>query len=165
MSSILDGYRLLLPLVSSSAGSLIKPTLSTRETLSLIIDDILSHPLQFEKILDRCVETARMHLAHRCTIHSFGSSLAGNSLSATLKRQTDLEVTLDQSSVQTPLLSGIDERSSSSRKPKIAIVGMAGRFPSAADHDKLWDLLEAGLDVHRKASHPSLSFGWFQRNS
>ncbi|KAL8723506.1 MAG: hypothetical protein Q9225_000239 [Loekoesia sp. 1 TL-2023] len=27
---------------------------------------------------------------------------------------------------------------------------MAGRFPNAADHEKFWELLEAGLDVHRK---------------
>jgi len=32
----------------------------------------------------------------------------------------------------------------------IAIVGMAGRFPDAADHEKFWDLLEKGLDVHRE---------------
>jgi hypothetical protein len=33
---------------------------------------------------------------------------------------------------------------------KIAIVGMAGRFPNAADHEKFWKLLENGLDVHRE---------------
>jgi acyl transferase domain-containing protein len=34
-------------------------------------------------------------------------------------------------------------------KPSIAIVGMAGRFPEAADTDRLWELLQAGRDVHR----------------
>jgi hypothetical protein len=33
---------------------------------------------------------------------------------------------------------------------KIAIIGMAGRFPGAADHEKFWQLLEQGLDLHRK---------------
>ena len=37
-----------------------------------------------------------------------------------------------------------------SKKPKLAIVGMAGRFPNAADHEKFWELLEAGLDVHKR---------------
>jgi iron transport multicopper oxidase len=27
---------------------------------------------------------------------------------------------------------------------------MAGRFPDAASHEKLWELLEKGLDVHRE---------------
>lgn len=31
----------------------------------------------------------------------------------------------------------------------IALEGMAGRFPDATDHEKFWDLLEKGLDVHR----------------
>lgn len=33
---------------------------------------------------------------------------------------------------------------------KIAIVGMAGRFPDAADHEAFWNVLEKGLDVHRE---------------
>lgn len=33
---------------------------------------------------------------------------------------------------------------------KIAIIGMSGRFPSAANHDALWGLLMAGLDVHKE---------------
>lgn len=37
-----------------------------------------------------------------------------------------------------------------SGRTKLAIVGMAGRFPDAASHEKLWELLERGLDVHRK---------------
>jgi hypothetical protein len=36
------------------------------------------------------------------------------------------------------------------RNAKIAIVGMAGRFPNAADHEAFWQLLEQGLDVHRE---------------
>ncbi|KAF4633175.1 hypothetical protein G7Y89_g4946 [Cudoniella acicularis] len=35
-------------------------------------------------------------------------------------------------------------------REKLAIVGMAGRFPDAETHEKLWELLEKGLDVHRE---------------
>jgi hypothetical protein len=38
------------------------------------------------------------------------------------------------------------------RNAKIAIIGMAGRFPNAADHEAFWQLLEQGLDVHREVS-------------
>ncbi|KAI4129005.1 MAG: hypothetical protein LQ338_002472 [Usnochroma carphineum] len=150
VSSVLDSHHLSLPLVSSSAGCLVNSSLTTREIFCIIIDDVLSHPLHLDKILDRCVDAARTQLAQRCTIHSLGPSLAGNSLSATLMKQTGIEVTLDQSSVQPPLINGISGSTRGSSKSKIAIVGMAGRFPDAADHDKLWELLEAGLDVHRK---------------
>lgn len=42
---------------------------------------------------------------------------------------------------------------SSSTKPsdaKIAIIGMSGRFPDAADVEEFWNLLYQGLDVHRR---------------
>lgn len=41
-------------------------------------------------------------------------------------------------------------KASNPRRSKLAIVGMAGRFPNAADHEKFWNLLEAGLDVHKR---------------
>ena len=149
-SSVLAGYTLLLPLLSSSTGSLYDPHLSTRDLLSLIIHDIVSRPLQLERLLDRCVEIAKSHPNSQCTIHSFSPSLAGSSLLATLKKETDIDVTLDQPPAQTSLVTDINEKPRSSKKSKIAIVGMAGRFPNAADHEKFWELLEAGLDVHRK---------------
>lgn len=35
------------------------------------------------------------------------------------------------------------------KKPKLAIVGMSGRFPGASNNDAFWDLLYQGLDVHK----------------
>ncbi|MCJ1283716.1 hypothetical protein MMC26_003047 [Xylographa opegraphella] len=43
-------------------------------------------------------------------------------------------------------------RESKSSNSKIAIVGLAGRFPSAADSEILWELLQKGLDVHREVT-------------
>ncbi|KUI53252.1 Conidial yellow pigment biosynthesis polyketide synthase [Cytospora mali] len=36
-----------------------------------------------------------------------------------------------------------------SKKPKLAIIGMSGRFPGAKDNEAFWDLLYKGLDVHK----------------
>ncbi|KAL8944057.1 MAG: hypothetical protein Q9211_000722 [Gyalolechia sp. 1 TL-2023] len=126
------------------------PSLGIRDLLSLIIHDIISHPVQLEKVLNRCANVAKDISANRCTILTFGPSLAGGSLLAVLKRETSVDVTLNQPSTQPPVIRSLDERAGRSRKPKIAIVGMAGRFPDAADHEKFWELLESGLDVHRK---------------
>lgn len=35
------------------------------------------------------------------------------------------------------------------KKPKLAIIGMSGRFPSANDNQAFWELLYQGLDVHK----------------
>ncbi|KAL9604622.1 MAG: hypothetical protein Q9219_000342 [cf. Caloplaca sp. 3 TL-2023] len=149
-SNVLDGYHLLLPVISSSTGSPFDPHLSTRDLLSLVIRDILIQPLHLEKILDQCVDTAKTCSARQCMIHSFGQALAGSSMMAALKREANIEATLDQPSTQIATPEAIHNRPERSRKSKIAIVGMAGRFPNAADHEKFWELLEAGLDVHRK---------------
>ena len=34
-------------------------------------------------------------------------------------------------------------------KPKLAIIGISGRFPGAKDTEAFWDLLHQGLDVHK----------------
>ncbi|KAL2170142.1 hypothetical protein VTG60DRAFT_5164 [Thermothelomyces hinnuleus] len=34
-------------------------------------------------------------------------------------------------------------------KPKLAIIGMSGRFPGAKDNEAFWRVLEQGLDVHK----------------
>jgi acyl transferase domain-containing protein len=69
-----------------------------------------------------------------------------------LKAQTDLEIILRRplaAAKQTSAATGDDHRATG--RAKLAIVGMAGRFPDAASHEKLWELLEKGLDVHREA--------------
>ena len=38
---------------------------------------------------------------------------------------------------------------SSPQQPKLAIIGMSGRFPGAKDNEAFWDLLYQGLDVHK----------------
>jgi len=40
---------------------------------------------------------------------------------------------------------------STPKTPKLAIIGMSGRFPGAKDVDAFWDLLYQGLDVHKPA--------------
>ena len=37
----------------------------------------------------------------------------------------------------------------SPKQPKLAIIGMSGRFPGAKDNEAFWDLLHQGLDVHK----------------
>ncbi|KAK4227269.1 hypothetical protein QBC38DRAFT_499531 [Podospora fimiseda] len=39
--------------------------------------------------------------------------------------------------------------SSTPRNPKLAIIGMSGRFPDAKDNDAFWNILYNGLDVHK----------------
>ncbi|KAL8817389.1 MAG: hypothetical protein Q9223_003773 [Gallowayella weberi] len=121
--------------------------MNTRDLLEDVIHDILSYPMRLEKIIERCLEIAREGSAQRCTIHSFDSSLTANSLVAQVRKRVDAEIVICQPSARS---SGAEMRPNTSSKTKIAIVGMAGRFLSAADLESFWHLLEAGSDVHKK---------------
>lgn len=87
-------------------------------------------------------------------MHLWDSSLSAMSLFTNVRKEAGIEVVLNEHSVHSPDLASLQRSSGTSKKSKIAVVGMAGRFPSAADHEKLWKLLEAGLDVHRKVRRP-----------
>lgn len=69
-----------------------------------------------------------------------------------VKSVTEADVTFHDDHTHAEMPKSLGQSPSNSRRPRLAIVGMAGRFPNAADHSKFWDLLESGLDVHRKVS-------------
>jgi len=73
-----------------------------------------------------------------------------NSLATVLKAQTSLEIDLPRSLSAIPENPAPSNEINGTGRTKLAIVGMSGRFPDAASHEKLWELLERGLDVHRE---------------
>lgn len=109
-----------------------------------VLQEILVQPLQFQKVLEGCVEKALAYGSTKCEVIPFGPTPAATTLLNTLTAKTSLEVILRR----VPSLR--DDDAIPALKGKLAIVGMAGRFPDAASHEKLWELLEAGLDVHRE---------------
>ncbi|KAK0637053.1 hypothetical protein B0T17DRAFT_588016 [Bombardia bombarda] len=51
---------------------------------------------------------------------------------------------------QQPALSQDAASSPNPSKPKLAIIGMSGRFPGAKDNDAFWNVLHQGLDMHKE---------------
>ncbi|KAK4230211.1 PaPKS1 melanin biosynthesis polyketide synthase encoded by the PaPKS1 protein [Podospora fimiseda] len=122
----------------------------TKSLFKSIVAEILNETLMFNKVLDGCLEKARSFKGKNCIIIPLGPTQNAATLANLLKSQTDLEVILRKAPTVSPesVASNIGNHGSSG-KTKLAIVGMAGRFPDAASHEKLWELLEKGLDVHR----------------
>ena len=86
-----------------------------------------------------------------CTIIPAGPAEMGKGLVSALKRNKSSCVASLDSSLWT---SDADPKASSQSSgkladSKIAIVGMSGRFPNAANHEMFWDLLEKGTDTHK----------------
>ena len=102
---------------------------------------------------DNTVESLIASLAPsdtHCRILAIGSTTLGNSLVSSLKAY-HVDASLDDYSSWTSCDSEqLFVPRSSLSESKIAIIGMAGRYPNAANNEKLWDILKLGLDVHRK---------------
>ena len=137
-----DQYKPVLPVMSTSTGHWSDKNITTSQLLSSAIENILKEPLSLTRVATTCSQTIG---TADCRVISFGSLDADAMFIGALKAETNGEVRLQQKAT-----TGASDSASKGRKSKLAIVGMAGRFPDSADHEKFWDLLEAGLDVHRK---------------
>lgn len=141
---------LALPLLSTSDGQCFDEKLDAATLLAKVIEDILKHPLHLEKVTYGCTNLANG--LSKYNIVSLGPNGAESMIKKALESGTEATVEIHEASpAKTPEeLESCGDAPKTSRRPKLAIVGMAGRFPNAADHEKFWDLLEAGLDVHKR---------------
>ncbi|KAI5857308.1 polyketide synthase [Durotheca rogersii] len=122
----------------------------TKSLLTAVVHEILNEPLIFHKTLSGNVNAARGFNGSRILVIPCGPTQAASTLANVLRAQTSLEVILrppPQVSRDTATTSIGNHGSTGNCK--LAIVGMAGRFPDSASHEALWELLEKGIDAHR----------------
>jgi tartrate dehydratase beta subunit/fumarate hydratase class I family protein len=145
-SRILSNVKPRFPVISCTSGTWFSTDLDCKALLLSVVREILTESLQFQKILHGCVVKAQSFRGTKCFVIPFGPTTSARSLADMLKAQTSLDIAVNRSSSKDRVVNSEVLRG----KPKLAIVGMAGRFPDAASHEKLWELLEKGLDVHRE---------------
>ena len=138
--------------MSTSAGTWFSDKMTTTEILTEIINDILNEPLRLYQVLNGCAKFVNGSNFATCRVVACGPPTADVGLVTSLRTDTNAEIILHEEipCISSPLR--LNQTPRTSKKQKLAIVGMAGRFPNAADHEKFWDLLYAGLDVHREVS-------------
>jgi iterative type I PKS product template protein len=135
--------------MSCSSGTWFQET-ETIALLKAVVVEILNETLMFHNVLDGCLRAAREFKGRECLILALGPTQNASTLANLIKSQTELNVTVRKAPQIDPLATASTIGNHGSRgKCKLAIVGMAGRFPDAASHEALWDLLAKGLDVHR----------------
>ncbi|KAF2278554.1 polyketide synthase-like protein [Westerdykella ornata] len=138
----LSAYSIQLPMHSAVTGGIIT-ALNARELFREALAEILCKPVNLVSLLDELANSIRDETS-KCTIHVLGKASGKLMRNAIRERHPRLDIVrLDSSEIKARNPEG------SMHNDKIAIVGMAGRFPEAADHEELWDLLMKGLDVHR----------------
>ncbi|KUI58481.1 Conidial yellow pigment biosynthesis polyketide synthase [Cytospora mali] len=137
------------PIMSCSTGTWITES-ETSALLQTVVHEILNDTLVFSKVLDGCLESAKKFDSKSILVMPFGPTQNAGTLANLLKSNTSNDVILrTPPQISKESISCSIGNHGSSGKCRLAIVGMAGRFPDAASHEKLWELLERGLDVHR----------------
>ncbi|KAJ2986930.1 hypothetical protein NUW58_g4794 [Xylaria curta] len=126
------------------------PETDTKSLLKAVVHEILNEPLYFHKALNGSINEARQFTGSRILVIPYGPTHAASTLADLLREETELEVVL-RSPPQVSRESDATHigNHGSTGKCKLAIVGMAGRFPDSESVEALWELLEAGIDAHR----------------
>jgi len=143
----LNEYVSVHPLVGTPAH---KSSIPTTELFRKAVMDILAEQVQWDKIVKLCVNDIRSSRHSNVRVLAMGPSTLGNNLVSTLKIGGGLNIALEDH-VSWSMKNTIPSREyGRMMESKIAIIGMSGRFPNAADHELFWEMLEKGLDVHRE---------------
>ncbi|KAL9119419.1 MAG: hypothetical protein Q9187_004027 [Circinaria calcarea] len=119
---------------------------SRRDLLEKVLYDVLAQPILWENVVDGCKSYVDGSHISSWVIRPFGQTSTAKNLASTLKKTTStgIEIIFDAS------FGTNDSQMFSGTKSPIAIVGMAGRFPNADSIEKLWEVLEKGLDCYRE---------------
>ena len=140
-----------IPIYSTSTGRPF-PATNTTDLFKHIITEILTQPIQWDSVIQGVIQQAHDIGASQCQVLTCRISLSIHDLSAALNKLPDFEAFTEELIPWIHDKTTIDE--GGPRRPlqsKIAIVGMSCRMPSGAtDPERFWELLESGLDVHRK---------------
>ena len=146
---VLHNHQPRLPIYSTSTGELHTAN-NTTDLFTHALHDILQECLRWDQVLRSYISDVPSTEPEERLVLAFGPTKATSGLITALQANSNDKVKLQDS--QSWLLSVSDDSGSAQRvaKPKLAIVGMAGRFPGGADHEAFWESLEQGLDLHKE---------------
>lgn len=140
-----------IPIYSTSTGSPF-PATNAISVFEHIITEVLTKPIQWNIVIQGVIDKIQDIGACQCQLLIFRMSLPIHDLSAALNKIPNLETYTEE------LIPWIHDKTITDEggprgplQSKIAIVGMSCRMPGGATNtEKFWDLLESGLDVHKK---------------
>lgn len=140
-----------VPIFSTSTGTPYDAK-SARELFYHIIEELLTQAIQWDSVIQGIIQRAKNVAALNCQVLVFRTSLPVRDLMEALG--SDLPQLKATTKDLIPWIAKSDTRPAVPRgtaQSKLAIVGMACRLPGGAtDTEKFWELLEKGLDVHKK---------------
>lgn len=120
-------------------------------SFAVLLDAAVGHALldsiRWSDILEELQATLHKLGPKSLSIVPIGTT--ADQLIHTALKQTPFRTLVPSTPTQVKTTPTEDTSASSPKKPKLAIIGMSGRFPGAKDNEAFWDLLYQGLDVHK----------------
>ena len=118
-----------------------------------VVVEVLTRPIVWDNVIRGVAERVTKTNARDINIMVFRLSLPSQQMSSALTAAIP-DLTVETEDLLSWVLTDFEKEKHEPRGPqqsKLAIVGMSCRMPGGAtDTEKFWDLLEAGMDVHRK---------------
>ncbi|KAF2017041.1 putative polyketide synthase [Aaosphaeria arxii CBS 175.79] len=155
MERINAQYTPRVPVFSTSTGKPY-PAKTATELFEHIIYEIMTQAIQWDKVVEAVTQRAQKNAKAGAKVVLYRSSLPTIELAGALKKISGLNVSTQElgqwlNSKDPAINKELDPSNRDTLQSKIAIVGMSCRMPGGAtDTEKFWQLLEDGLDVHRK---------------
>jgi monodictyphenone polyketide synthase len=140
-----------VPIFSTNTGRPF-PGKTASKLFHNILEEVLTQSIKWDNVISGIVQQVKATATSECTVLMFRNSLPARDLVESLNlesgqfktRSTDV-IPWIVKPVSQP------QRPRDNQQAKIAIVGMACRMPDGAtDTEKFWEILDKGLDVHRK---------------
>lgn len=145
-------FRGHLTLISGGSGTNVwAPNFA--DALRSAVVDCLIEPVRWEKVTAHIAQTVRADATSSVVIAPILTGM-DRALGHALANTAPVTIEEVGSATQPPLM----DIPASKGKAKLAIVGLSGRFPEAANLDDFWDLLYQGLDVVKEV--PKKRWNW-----
>lgn len=140
-----------IPIYSTSTGKPF-PAVDAFGLFENILTEILTQPIQWDSVIQSVRQQQQKLRASLCHVIVFRISLPIHDLTLALNKLPDFDASTEE---LIPWIHddsiGVERGPRGPMQSKIAIVGMSCRMPGGATNtEKFWELLEGGLDVHRK---------------
>lgn len=141
---------LRIPLISSATGNIVDARNHHVDFTTLLesaAEQILLQPIHWDPVLATLLKKLEK-IVGKTPLRIVPVATTADQLIYTGLRQRNALISLPERSTESTEHSM--GATSSSNKGKIAIIGMAGRFPEAATTDALWDIIRLGFDVSKE---------------
>ncbi|KAJ5952332.1 uncharacterized protein N7479_010745 [Penicillium vulpinum] len=140
-----------VPILSTSNGRQFHAK-SAPDIFHAIVEEILTQAIRWDSVVEAIAYQARNCAGSECQVLIFRNSLPGRDLVDALKAERlQLKTSTRDLIPWIAKPSSIPQGPRGTQQAKIAIVGMSCRMPGGAtDTEKFWEILDQGLDVHRK---------------